>query len=68
MYHVENDSIHTEYICQYTPNTYQYVLVCIEYIPIPPLRIGMYSGMYFCTYCRYVLIHAWYVLIHTSLY
>jgi len=21
-------------------NTYQYVLVCIEYIPIPPLRIG----------------------------
>ena len=41
MYHVENDSIHTEYICQYTPNTYQYVLVCIEYIPIPPLRIGV---------------------------
>ena len=39
-----------------------------RYVPIPPLRIGMYFGMYFCTYCGYVLIHAWYVLIHTSLY
>ena len=41
MYHVENDSIHTQYICKYIQNTYQYVLVCIEYIPIPPLRIGV---------------------------
>ena len=21
-----------------------------RYVPIPPLRIGMYFGMYFCTY------------------
>ena len=42
-----------------------------RYVPIPPLRIrriGMYFGMYFCTYWGHVLIHAWYVLIHTSLY
>ena len=64
MYHVENDSIHTEYICQYTPNTYQYVLVCIEYIPIPPLRIGHVLMHVF----RYVFacINYWYVPIHTK--
>ena len=33
--------MHTQYICKYIQNTYQYVLVCIEYIPIPPLRIGV---------------------------
>ena len=33
MYHVENDSIHTEYICQYTPNTYQYIPGMYQYIP-----------------------------------
>ena len=41
-------------------NTYQYVLVCIEYIPIPPLRIGhVFRYVFAC-------INYWYVPIHTK--
>ena len=45
-------------------NTCQYVLVCIEYIPIPPLRIGHVLMHVF----RYVFacINYWYVPIHTK--
>ena len=39
-----------------------------QYVPIPPLRIGMYCGMYFCTYWWYVLIHTSMYSIHTSTY
>jgi hypothetical protein len=39
-----------------------------QYVPIPPLRIGMYCGMYFCTYWWYVLIHTSMYSIHTSMY
>jgi hypothetical protein len=54
-------SIHAQYKPTYIPNTHQYVLVCIEYIPIPPLRIGariaarivVRIGMYSISICLY---------------
>jgi len=55
---------HARYRQNTCQNTCQYVLVCIEYIPIPPLRIGHVLMHVF----RYVFacINYWYVPIHTK--
>ena len=55
---------HARYRQNTCQNTCQYVLVCIEYIPIPPLRIGHVLMHVF----RYVFacIRYWYVLIQTK--
>jgi len=57
-------SSHARYRQNTCQNTCQYVLVCIEYIPIPPLRIGHVLMHVF----RYVFacINYWYVPIHTK--
>jgi len=71
---------HARYRQNTCQNTCQYVLVCIEYIPIPPLRIGhvlmhvfsMYSHVLIIGTCLYIpntqAIRAKYVSIQTGMY